>query len=60
MSKVVDLAAARDARAVKVEELWERYIEAAKNAQRTLALEDGIRAGRAYREFLQRFERESP
>jgi hypothetical protein len=59
MGRVVDLATAREARAATVEELWDRYVEATRTAQQTLALEDGIRAGRAYGEFLRRFVREA-
>lgn len=50
--KVVSLAEHRDAR---IDALWQAYREAAEKAQRSLKLEDGISAGRAWRAWLDLF-----
>lgn len=38
------------------ESLWQAYVEAAKRAQKSLRLDDGIKAGRAWAAFIQVFE----
>lgn len=45
MSNVVPLSSIVEAR-------WERYVSAQRRAQETLSVEDGIAAGRAWREWL--------
>jgi hypothetical protein len=39
----------------KAEAAWNDYVEATRKAQSTLALDDGIAAGKAYRRFLELF-----
>lgn len=38
-----------------VDTAWRAYLEAAQRAQRTLEMEDGIEAGRAWRRWLEIF-----
>lgn len=38
------------------ESLWQAYVEAAKRAQKSLRLDDGIKAGRAWAAFIKAFE----
>lgn len=59
MTNVVDLAVAREAREATVEELWDRYIAATQRAQQTLSIDDGIRAGKAWGDFIKSFARET-
>lgn len=53
---VVEFPNARDASISRTERLWFEYQEKAKEAQRTLRLEDGIAAGYAWASFLLEFE----
>lgn len=39
----------------RIEAAWQAYLEAATLAQQTLALEDGIKAGHAWRRWLELF-----
>lgn len=39
----------------KANKLFEEYVEALERVQQTKLLEDGIRAGKAYRRFLDTF-----
>ena len=55
--EVVSLASARQARETNVEKAWERYAAAARRAQETLSVADGIAAGKAYGEFVRLFVR---
>lgn len=57
MRKIVDLQAVRAARDTSTEQAWQRFVEATMTAKVSLRLEDGIAAGKAYREFVERFVR---
>jgi hypothetical protein len=53
MQKVVQLSLVKHERRLSVEEAWERFVERKNRSKETLVLEDGIAAGKAYREFLE-------
>jgi len=55
MTDIIHLAAERTARASSMDELWQRYIDAEAKAKRSLAIEDGIRAGKAWRAWVESF-----
>lgn len=56
MTKLVQLSIVKQERRLSVEEAWEAFVEADAKAKQTLLLEDGLRARRAYREFLELFD----
>jgi hypothetical protein len=43
--------------AIDVERLWAAFVAAQEKSKRTVALADGIAAGKAYRRFLEAFTR---
>jgi hypothetical protein len=43
--------------AIDVEHLWTEFVSAQERSKRTLAVSDGIAAGKAYRRFLEAFTR---
>lgn len=53
MSHIVHLVAHREARQTSLDEAWKRFIEAKLKSERTLRIEDGIIAGKLYRQFLE-------
>lgn len=53
--ELVSLDGARAARAETVEAKWQQFVEAKLLSEKTLKLEDGIAAGKAYREFCELF-----
>lgn len=53
MNKVVKLVSVRQERKVSLEDAWQRFIDAHVLAQKTLRIEDGIRASKAYYEFIE-------
>lgn len=53
MGKVVNISEAAKRRQVTVEQAWDRYVTAITKSKETLQIEDGIEAGKAYREFLE-------
>lgn len=55
MSKVVQLTLIKQVREASQEELWQRFADATEKAKTTLRLEDGLAAGKAYREFCESF-----
>lgn len=57
MAKVISLRVATERRDVTVEQAWDRYVAAMQKSKETLRIEDGIAAGRAYRQFLDAFAR---
>lgn len=57
MKKVTDLKVVRHERAASQEDAWARFVSATMTAKTTLRLEDGIAAGKAYREFVESFVR---
>lgn len=57
MSNVVRIADIREQRRLTQEEAWEIYVAAQDKAKRTLRLEDGIAAGKAWGEFIALFVR---
>jgi len=57
MAKVISLKVATERRDVTVEQAWDRFISAMQKSKETLRLEDGIAAGKAYRQFLDVFAR---
>lgn len=56
-SKVISLKVATDRRDVTVEQAWDRFVSAMQRSKETLRIEDGIAAGRAYRQFLEMYAR---
>jgi hypothetical protein len=52
---VVTLASARADRQRSIEERWQRFVDAQERSKRTLAIEDGIAAGKAYADFVEMF-----
>lgn len=59
MSKVISFKVATDRRDVTVEQAWERFVTAMQRSKETLRIEDGIAAGKAYRQFLDMYTRHS-
>jgi hypothetical protein len=57
MAKVISLKVATERRDVTVEQAWDRFAEAMQKSKETLRIEDGIAAGRAYRQFLDVYAR---
>lgn len=57
MAKVICLKVATERRDLTVEQAWERYIAAMQKSKETLRIEDGIAAGKAYRQFLDLYAR---
>jgi DICT domain-containing protein len=57
MAKVISLKVATERRDVTVEQAWQRYVDAMQRSKETLRIEDGIAAGRAYRQFLEMYAR---
>ncbi len=57
MSEIIQLSVVREQRQVSVEEAWNRFAEAKKQAEATLRLEDGLRANKCLREFFAACER---
>jgi hypothetical protein len=55
MGELVSLKVATERRELTVEQAWDRYIAAMLRSKETLRLEDGIAAGKAYRDFLEVF-----
>lgn len=53
MGKVVNIQEAAKRRQETVEQAWERYVSAMAKSKETLRIEDGIAAGKAYRQFLE-------
>jgi hypothetical protein len=53
MRKVVELSVIKRQRSQSLEAAWERFVAADRLAKTSLQLEDGIAAGKAYREFLE-------
>lgn len=56
-SKVISLKVATERRDVTVEQAWDRFVSAMQRSKETLRIEDGIAAGRAYRQFLEMYAR---
>ena len=59
MAEVVKLVIAKEARRLSVEEAWRRFAEATEKAKTTMAIEDGIVAGKAYADFMRLFDRKA-
>jgi len=57
MGELISLKVATERRDVTVEQAWERYIAAMLRSKETLRIEDGIAAGKAYRQFLDLYAR---
>lgn len=57
MGKVVFIEEAARQRDVSVNEAWDRFVAAMQKSKETLRVEDGIAAGKAYREFVELFAR---
>ena len=55
--KVVSLEIVKQKRRLSVEEAWQRFADAKLRSEQTLSVEDGIAAGKAYREFCELFLR---
>lgn len=55
MGEVVNIREAAKRKKESVEQAWQRYVEAMLRSKETLRIEDGIEAGKAYREFLEMF-----
>lgn len=59
MGEVVFIEEAAKQRNVTVQEAWDRYVAAMQKSQETLRVEDGIAAGKAYRQFVELFARKN-
>ena len=59
MGKVVFIEEAARQRDVSVQEAWDRYVAAMLKSKDTLRIEDGIAAGKAYRQFVELFARKN-
>lgn len=59
MTKIVQLVVVNDERRLTVEAAWQRFADAKKKSERTLVLEDGIAAGKAYAAFCELFTRKA-
>ncbi len=57
MGKVVFIEEVAKQRDVSVHEAWDRFVAAMQKSKETLRVEDGIAAGRAYRQFVELFAR---
>lgn len=57
--ELISLDGARSAKNSSAEIAWQRFVDAKLLSERTLKLEDGIAAGKAYREFCELFARAS-
>ena len=55
MGDLVVLDMVKRKRDERADELWEEYRRAAKKAQSTLDIDDGVAAGRAWRAWLDQF-----
>jgi hypothetical protein len=56
---VVHLSVVHKRREIGVDEAWQRYVDASLKAKATLALEDGIAAGKAFADFVELFDRKA-
>lgn len=59
MRKVVDLQLVKNDRQPTQQEAWEQFVDAMNRSKETLRFEDGIAAGKAYRKFVELFDRPS-
>jgi hypothetical protein len=57
MTKIVQFSLVKEERRLTVEEAWQRFVDAKKRSEETLAIEDGIAAGKAYVAFCELFNR---
>ena len=57
MGEVIFIEEAARQRDVSVNEAWDRYVAAMLKSKETLRVEDGIAAGKAYRQFVELFAR---
>lgn len=57
MGELVFIEQAAKQRDLTVQEAWDRYVAAMLRSKETLLVEDGIAAGRAYRQFVELFAR---
>lgn len=55
MTKVVQLTVVKQQREASQEALWQRFAELQERSKQTLDINDGIAAGKAYREFCESF-----
>jgi hypothetical protein len=55
LTKVVQLTVVKQQREASQEALWQRFADLSELSKRTGKLEDGIAAGKAYREFCESF-----
>lgn len=53
MQKVVQLSVIRNQRDHDLAAAWDRFAEAMERSKRSLKFEDGIAAGKLYREFME-------
>jgi len=56
---LISLDGARSAKNVTAEAAWQRFVDAKLLSEKTLKLEDGIAAGKAFRDFCELFARAS-
>jgi hypothetical protein len=55
LKNVVQLTVVKQQREVSQEALWQRFAELKQRSEQTLDINDGIAAGKAYREFCESF-----
>lgn len=55
MKNIVQFTVAKQQREASQEALWQRFAELKAKSEQTLDINDGIAAGKAYREFCESF-----
>jgi hypothetical protein len=55
LNKIVQLTVVKQQREASQEALWQRFADLSELSKRTGKLEDGIAAGKAYREYCESF-----
>jgi FixJ family two-component response regulator len=55
LNKIVQLTVVKQQREASQEALWQRFAELSERSKQTLDINDGIAAGKAYREFCESF-----
>jgi hypothetical protein len=53
MGKVIAIEVVRNERRLTEQEAWQAFVDHMRRSKETLRIEDGIAAGKAYREFLE-------
>lgn len=57
MGEIVSIGVVASKRKETVQEAWDRFVAAQRRSKDTLAIEDGLEAAKAYRDFLELYAR---